>query len=117
MAHRLTVFVRTVAIVMTSAVLVAVPSPAAASGPKCSQSHLDGPPEQVRLTLQDTRSGITSAVVTRSENADTVVPPFTPATTDPITITSTKIDQSAQARVDIIVTNADGRTKNCRKKF
>ena len=37
-----------------------------------------GPPKKIQITVQDSGSGIASIVVTKSQNADTVVPPFTP---------------------------------------
>ncbi|HVG10270.1 MAG TPA: hypothetical protein VNM67_21380, partial [Thermoanaerobaculia bacterium] len=58
-----------------------------------------GPPARVEVTIKDTGSGIAEILITKSENADTVVPPFTVGTTDPIVLSSTKIDQTQRARV------------------
>jgi hypothetical protein len=52
-------------------------------------------------------------VVTQSDNADTPVPPFTVGTTDPVTITATKINQSQGAHVTIVVTDLAGNTVTC----
>jgi hypothetical protein len=56
-------------------------------------------------------------LVTRSENADTVVPPFTVGTTDPVVVTSTKIDQTQPATVEIRVTDVAGNARVCRRTF
>jgi hypothetical protein len=75
-----------------------------------------GPPERVEVTFQAHR-GLTEIVVTRSENADTVVPPFNPGTTDPVVVSSTKIDQSMPARVDIETRNQRDVVRPCRYMF
>ena len=78
---------------------------------------VSGPPAQAQMTFQRPGGGIVSILVTRSENADTVVPPFIPGTTEPIDITSTKIDQTQQARVEIRVTVLNGDESLCRLSF
>ena len=82
----------------------------------CPVTFVAGPPTQAILTAQDD-SGVVSLVVTRSENADTVVPPFTPGTTEPITVTSTKIDQTKPARIELRVTTALGDVRACTITF
>jgi hypothetical protein len=81
--------------------------------PKCVLQFLTGPPAQVIATMQDTGTGLASIVVTKSENADTVVPPFTVGTTDPVTVTSTKIDQSQRSRVEVIASDLAGNQLVC----
>jgi hypothetical protein len=81
--------------------------------PTCPTFVVSGPPAQAVTTFQDTGSGIVSLVVTLSENADTVVPPFIPGTTEPITVTSTKIDQSQRARIEIQATDGAGNVAIC----
>src|SRR6185436_19469381 len=51
-----------------------------------------GPPARVEVTFSDGGTGISELVVTKSENADSVVPPFTVGTNDPVVMGSTKID-------------------------
>jgi len=68
------------------------------------------------FTVQDA-DGLASIVVTESNNADTVVPPFTVGTTDPVTITATKIDQSQPASVAFQVTDGRGTITGCRDVF
>src|SRR4051812_38118718 len=53
----------------------------------CPFRVIAGPPTQAVITVQDSVTGIESIVVTRSDNADTPVPPFTVGTTDPLVIT------------------------------
>lgn len=85
-----------------------------ATKPRCPITLNDpGPPARVEVTIQDTGTGIAEILVTRSENADTVVPPFTVGTTDPIVITATKIDQSVKARVETRVTDLAGNVAIC----
>ena len=76
-----------------------------------------GPPAQARFSIEDDGSGVVSIVVTRSQNADTVVPPFIPGTTDPITVTSTKIDQTQPARIEMRITNGAGDIRICDVTF
>jgi hypothetical protein len=84
---------------------------------ECPFQLISGPPTQAVFTFQDTTAGIASIVVTRSENADTVVPPFIPGTTTPITVTSTKIDQTQSARIEIQYTNSAGTLRTCDVTF
>jgi hypothetical protein len=85
--------------------------------PKCPiTSNVPGPPAQVQVTLSDSgagQSGLGSVIVTKSENADTVVPPFTVGTHDPLVVTATKIDQSKVARVEMQVTDLAGNVSTC----
>ena len=55
----------------------------------------------IQVTAQDTESGIASIVVTKSTNADTVVPAFTPGTTDAIIVVATKIIQKKASQVEL----------------
>jgi len=79
----------------------------------CPARVIAGPPTQLVVTVSDSDSGIASIVVTQSDNADTPVPPFTAGTTDPVTITATKINQSQPAHVAITVTDVAGNSINC----
>jgi hypothetical protein len=56
---------------------------------------------------------VAELVVTRSENADTIVPPFVVGTNDPIVMSSTKIDQSRPMLVEARVTDVDGNVSHC----
>jgi hypothetical protein len=81
--------------------------------PRCPITAIAGPPAQVQVAVQDTGSGLASVVVTKSENADTPVPPFTVGTTDPVNITATKIDQTRTARVELVATDLAGNSATC----
>jgi len=81
--------------------------------PTCPTTVFSGPPAQATTTFQDSGSGLVSIVVTLSENADTVVPPFIPGTTDPVVVTSTKIDQTQRARIEIRATDGAGNVAIC----
>src|SRR5829696_1628478 len=72
-----------------------------------------GPPARIEMTFQDTDCGLAELLVLRSENADTVVPPFIPGTTDPVVVSSTKIDQTQPMCVEIRVTDTAGNVSFC----
>jgi len=63
--------------------------------------------------MKDVGTGLAEILVTKSENADTVVPPFTVGTNDPVVLSSTKIDQTQRARVEARVTDLAGNVKIC----
>jgi hypothetical protein len=81
--------------------------------PLCSAQVVGGPPTQLVVTFQDPDSGLASIVATQSDNADTPVPPFTSGTTDPVTVTATKIDQSRSAHVTLQATDVAGNVTTC----
>jgi hypothetical protein len=83
------------------------------AGATCPARVIAGPPTQLVVTVSDSDTGLQSIVVTQSDNADTVVPPFTAGTTDPVTVTATKINQSQAAHVTIQVTDLAGNTLTC----
>jgi len=83
------------------------------AGATCPARVIAGPPTQLVVTVADSDTGLQSIVVTQSDNADTVVPPFTVGTTDPVTVTATKINQSQAAHVTIQVTDLAGNTLTC----
>jgi hypothetical protein len=84
---------------------------------ECPFQLIPGPPTQAIFTFQDTSAGLAEILVTRSENADTVVPPFTVGTNDPVTVTSTKIDQTQPAQVEIRYTSLGGTVRICDVTF
>jgi len=85
--------------------------------PTCGVSSTAGPPAQATFTLQDTESGLASVVVTLSNNADTVVPPFSVGTTGSLVVTATKIDQSQTSSVTLVVTDVAGFSRTCTATF
>jgi hypothetical protein len=84
-----------------------------AEEPTCPARVVAGPPTQLVVTIQDADTGLSNIVVTQSDNADTPVPPFATGTTDPVTVTATKIDPSRSAHVTIEATDLAGNTVTC----
>ncbi len=85
-----------------------------AAKPRCPITLNDpGPPARIEVTAWDAGTGLAEILVTRSENADTVVPPFTVGTNDPVVITATKIDQTQKARVETRITDLAGNVAIC----
>lgn len=72
-----------------------------------------GPPARVEVTIKDVGTGLAEILVTKSENADTIVPPFTVGTNDPVVLSATKIDQSQRSRVEARVTDLAGNVRLC----
>ena len=88
------------------------------TAPSCPVTLRDpGPPARIETTFSDTDNGLVSLVVTISQNADTVVPPFIPGTTAPVVVSSTKIDQTQLAVVQTIATDAAGNSVYCTEAF
>ena len=82
--------------------------------PACALTAMRaGPPTQIDVTVQDPGSGLASVVVTQSDNANTVVPPFAVGSTAPVVVTATKIIQGQPARVALRVTDVAGNVTNC----
>ena len=85
--------------------------------PSCTYEETAGPPARVTTTIQDLESGLAEILVTKSQNADTVVPPFTVGTADPVVTTSTRIDQTQVASIEIRVTDVAGNVVLCSFTF
>jgi hypothetical protein len=82
--------------------------------PTCSAPKANaGPPKSIEVTVQDSDDGLKSIVVNTSDNATTVVPPFTPGTTSPVVVKSTKIDQSKPSHLTITATDVHGNKVTC----
>lgn len=93
---------------------IAVSTAADITRPTCRLSQvIAGPPKQINVVVQDSGSGLASVVVTTSTNADTPVPPFTVGTNDAVSITATKINQSAGSTVALKVTDVAGNVTVC----
>ena len=74
---------------------------------------ISGPPKQLKITVQDTGSGLNSVVVIVSTNANTTVPAFTSGSTGALVVTATKINQSSGAQVGLRVTDVAGNVTLC----
>jgi uncharacterized protein (TIGR03382 family) len=94
-----------------AAVLIGPPT---STSPTCVVSGvIQGPPKQIQITVQDTGSGLQRIAVITSTNASIPVPSFNVGTTDPVTVTATKTDQTKGAEVALQITNAAGNVTNC----
>jgi hypothetical protein len=78
---------------------------------------LESDPFSIPLGIRDVESGLASVVVIRSDNADTVVPPFTPGTTDEVLVTPTVIDQTQHAYVSIVASDVAGNSTTFHGSF
>jgi hypothetical protein len=67
----------------------------------------------IEVTAEDNESGLAGILVTKSTNANTVVPPFTPGTTDPVVVRATKIDNNKSSSVELRVTDVAGNVTVC----
>jgi pre-peptidase len=84
------------------------------TGPTCLMiATIPGPPKAIQVEVQDTESGLGAVLVTASDNANTVVPPFEPGTNDPVVITSTKVDQASSSRLALSVSDVAGNVTLC----
>jgi hypothetical protein len=109
-------------------VLSSVPTPAFAQYPppddhipptcrKIAEGTDSSGREFVETTFEDDQSGLLIIEVLKSTNATTVVPPFIPGTTDPVTVRSTKIDQTELSMVTLRGTEVSGGTATCTEVF
>ena len=67
----------------------------------------------IELTARDQGSGLKSIQVTKSTNANTVVPPFAQWTTTPVAVRATKINQAQSSVVALRVTDMAGNATEC----
>jgi hypothetical protein len=90
--------------VATLALLHASPAQAVtdATPPVFSTQVIAGPPSQIKITVQDTGSGLAS-IKTTSMNAIVTVPTFTTGTTSPVVVVATKANQTSRTPFTISV--------------
>lgn len=77
------------------------------------QSTVAGPPKQLKITVQDAQSGISSIDVTVHDNASVTWPAFTAGATTPITVTASKTVATQSSHVALKVTNGEGLITVC----
>ncbi|MGH2935416.1 MAG: hypothetical protein ACRDL2_13015 [Gaiellaceae bacterium] len=93
---------------------ITVGAPTDTTAPACMlTATVTGPPKQIQVTVQDTGSGLATVTVTTSANATTVVPPFTPGSTDPLVVTSTKVNPTTSSSLALTVKDVAGNTTHC----
>ena len=78
-------------------------------------SAVEKTPTGIKVTVQDTGSGLKSIERTkeRDVNAITVVEPFMEGETDPVKVTSNKIDQTQPSQLELTVTDVAGNVTVC----
>jgi low density lipoprotein receptor-related protein 5/6 len=82
--------------------------------PSCTVTQIiPGPPKQIRITIQDTQSGVASIVVVTATNATVSIPAFTGGTTSPVIVTATKTNQAQSSTVVLRVRDAAGNETLC----
>jgi subtilisin-like proprotein convertase family protein len=82
--------------------------------PSCAVTQIiPGPPKQIRVTIQDTQSGLASIVVVTATNATVSIPSFTVGTTSPVIVTATKTNQSLPSTVVLRATDVAGNAVEC----
>jgi hypothetical protein len=81
--------------------------------PVCRLSVSSGPPVQLRLSFQDSKSGLSRIEVLTAENVNVFIPPFTPGETGERVGSGTKIDQNRPGWLTIRVTDLAGNETDC----
>ena len=82
--------------------------------PQCSVIDEDpGPPFTVSFSIVDPTEGLNSILVEEAVNADVDIPPFTVGTTEAVIVEAQKIDEFADFRVTLAVSDVDGNQNSC----
>ncbi|HET7452829.1 MAG TPA: hypothetical protein VFL12_08820 [Thermoanaerobaculia bacterium] len=84
------------------------------SPPSCTLAEtIPGPPRELRITIQDTGSGLASLSVTKAVNAEMSLPPYAFGVTIAIPVVATKIDPFAAMDVALESSDVEGNTGSC----
>jgi hypothetical protein len=82
--------------------------------PTCVLSSVvTGPPKAIKVTAQDTGSGLASITVTTHTNATVSVPAFSSGTKSAVVVTGTKTNQALPAQITLQVKDVAGNVTNC----
>jgi hypothetical protein len=81
--------------------------------PQCSVAVDSGPPFTVSFSIVDATEGLQSISVEEEINADVDIPPFTVGTTESVIVTAQKMDEFADFRVTLAVSDMDGNQRTC----
>jgi hypothetical protein len=82
--------------------------------PQCSVIDEDpGPPFTVSFSIVDQTEGLNSILVEEAVNAGVDIPTFTVGTTEPVIVRAQKIDEFADFRVTLAVSDVDGNQNSC----
>ena len=74
---------------------------------------IKGPPKQIKVTVQDTGSGIATITVLKAINNTVSIPPLTSGTNSPVVVTATKINQSQSSTLQLEVKDVAGKVTIC----
>jgi hypothetical protein len=84
------------------------------TAPSCVlTSIVAGPPKALKVTTQDTGSGLASITVVTHNNANVTFPAFTAGVKTAVVVTGTKINQALASQVTLQVKDVSGNTTNC----
>jgi hypothetical protein len=82
--------------------------------PSCQlTSVVTGPPKAIKVTVQDTGSGLASITVVTHNNADVTFPAFSPGDKTAVVVTGAKINQTLASQVALQVKDVNGNTTDC----
>jgi hypothetical protein len=86
--------------------------------PSCAlTSVVNGPPKAIKVTVQDTGSGLASVVGTKLVNTVLSVPAFTAGSKSALVVTGTKLNQALASQVELTVKDVAGNTTVCDPVF
>jgi sugar lactone lactonase YvrE len=86
--------------------------------PTCTLTSIAvGPPSQMVFTVQDTGSGLATVKAVRHRNSTSVIAPFSPGTTNPVTVTFTKKTETAGGTAGVKATNEIGKSVFCTSQY
>jgi len=74
---------------------------------------VNGPPKQIKITMQAASPGLKTIQLTSSANATVAIPSFAVGTTSPVVVTATKINQTASSDVAFTISSESGATASC----
>jgi hypothetical protein len=69
------------------------------------------------FTVQDTGSGLATVKAVRHRNSTSVIAPFSPGTTNPVTVTFTKKTETAGGTAGVKATNEIGKSVFCTSQY
>jgi hypothetical protein len=86
--------------------------------PSCAlTSVVNGPPKALKVTVQDTGSGLASIVGSKLINTTLTVPPFAAGSKSALVVTGTKVNQALASQLELTVKDVAGNTTVCDPVF
>jgi len=74
---------------------------------------VNGPPKQIKITMQAESPGLKTIQLTSSTNATVAIPSFVAGTTSPVVVTATKVNQAETSDVAFTISSVSGATASC----